>query len=557
MTILGWMMYAVTVGLLLSAAAWLLDRGLVRVALSVRWVWLGSLVLSVGLPFAALPGFQADQNATDESALIGDISPVAAGSPAAGAEGVAQVGWRGRVSDLVGRVFDPAADALNQGVAASAGALTAVIPNPSRLGGWIAVLWASASVVLALVLSWGPARLRRLSRGWPEARAQGRRVRVSPEFGPAAIGVVEPEIVLPRWSLALPAPDLSLVLAHEESHVRARDPLALAVGVLLLVAAPWNPVLWWQLRRLRDAVEVDCDRRVLRGQAGPALYGRILVEVGAHGRMDVLLTPAISGTRSLLERRLDAMKERSRRRELPRTLTASFVALALIMVACNALPPLGPDEPYVVGDSAGSGGVGGSGVDPRPEPGAPGADSTFAVASDPDGGSADDGTAPDPESASTVAPSTTPAPGVAVVPPGPYPAPGGGDGVTPPRTSIPPVGIQGGQRSLGVIGDTIEWIEIPEDPTSQPYFTPYERAPEVTNVEEVRSALVAAYPPVLRDAGIGGTVVLWIYVTDTGDVGNALINELEYSGPLSRAIPPPQLEARRYRSGRSSASGRQ
>ena len=43
MTILGWMVYAVAVGLLLSAAAWLLDRGLVRVALPVRWVWLGAI----------------------------------------------------------------------------------------------------------------------------------------------------------------------------------------------------------------------------------------------------------------------------------------------------------------------------------------------------------------------------------------------------------------------------------------------------------------------------------------------------------------------------------
>jgi len=63
-----------------------------------------------------------------------------------------------------------------------------------------------------------------------------------------------------------------------------------------------------------------------------------------------------------------------------------------------------------------------------------------------------------------------------------------------------------------------------QDLCAQPTFTPYDVAPEVRNVEEVRQALNREYPPVLRDAGIEGTVITWICITDTGDVANVLVN---------------------------------
>ncbi|UUZ52386.1 hypothetical protein LP419_22985 [Massilia sp. H-1] len=43
----------------------------------------------------------------------------------------------------------------------------------------------------------------------------------------------------------------------------ARDPQLLGLALLVLVAMPWNLPMWWQLRRLRHAIEVDCDARVL------------------------------------------------------------------------------------------------------------------------------------------------------------------------------------------------------------------------------------------------------------------------------------------------------
>jgi TonB family protein len=42
--------------------------------------------------------------------------------------------------------------------------------------------------------------------------------------------------------------------------------------------------------------------------------------------------------------------------------------------------------------------------------------------------------------------------------------------------------------------------------------------PELQNVNEVRDALISSYPPLLRDAGIGGTPVVWFFIDETGVV---------------------------------------
>ncbi|UUZ46788.1 hypothetical protein LP420_23520 [Massilia sp. B-10] len=69
--------------------------------------------------------------------------------------------------------------------------------------------------------------------------------------------------MLPLWLTQSQAQQQALVMAHESSHMAARDPQLLGLALLVLVAMPWNLPMWWQLRRLRHAIEVDCDARVL------------------------------------------------------------------------------------------------------------------------------------------------------------------------------------------------------------------------------------------------------------------------------------------------------
>jgi protein TonB len=56
----------------------------------------------------------------------------------------------------------------------------------------------------------------------------------------------------------------------------------------------------------------------------------------------------------------------------------------------------------------------------------------------------------------------------------------------------------------------------PED--AQPTFTPFTVAPEILNRREIVDAMGQVYPPVLREAGIGGVVMVYFYIDETGRV---------------------------------------
>lgn len=63
------------------------------------------------------------------------------------------------------------------------------------------------------------------------------------------------------------------------------------------------------------------------------------------------------------------------------------------------------------------------------------------------------------------------------------------------------------------------------DISAAPTFTPYTVAPSLSNQSEVQRALVREYPPLLRDAGIGGTVTVWFFIDETGQVQDTRVNE--------------------------------
>ena len=58
----------------------------------------------------------------------------------------------------------------------------------------------------------------------------------------------------------------------------------------------------------------------------------------------------------------------------------------------------------------------------------------------------------------------------------------------------------------------------------EPVFTPYTVAPDLRNREEVGRALEREYPPLLRDAGIGGTVTVYLFIDEEGTVQNTRVH---------------------------------
>jgi TonB family protein len=63
------------------------------------------------------------------------------------------------------------------------------------------------------------------------------------------------------------------------------------------------------------------------------------------------------------------------------------------------------------------------------------------------------------------------------------------------------------------------------DLSAGPVFTPMTVRPEIRNRREVQAALMREYPPTLRDAGIGGTVVVWFLISEEGTVLERRVSE--------------------------------
>ena len=172
----------------------------------------------------------------------------------------------------------------------------------------------------------------------------GEEVLLTLDLGPAALAGGRPGIVLPSWTLDLDRSLRRLVLRHEREHLMAGDPWLLLGGIGALVLAPWNLALWWQLGRLRLAIEVDCDRRVLRAERATAAdierYGLLLMALGQRGHgLLRLAMPALSEPVSSLERRIAAMTDRIPPRRWLRASLLAGAALAVVALACATPSP--------------------------------------------------------------------------------------------------------------------------------------------------------------------------------------------------------------------------
>lgn len=144
--------------------------------------------------------------------------------------------------------------------------------------------------------------------------------------------------MIPEWALRLEERLRRLMLLHEGEHVRAGDPRLLGLGLAVVAAMPWNPVVWWLLRRLRLAIELDCDARVLRREPDPRGYGALLLEVGRRFSGTGLVAAALAEPQSFLERRLRRLV-RPKPRGWARALAAGGAAVVLTVLACEAPEP--------------------------------------------------------------------------------------------------------------------------------------------------------------------------------------------------------------------------
>jgi beta-lactamase regulating signal transducer with metallopeptidase domain len=265
--ILHFMWYSLAIGALAASCAWLVERALIGLRSARRFAYIGGICMALLAPALVLV-FNEPEPAAVQAFHV-------QGSP-----------------QLTAGVSDAVAVLVSRSLTSNPGGGSA---NLIAGLAWAAL---STSVIAFYLLSaW---RLSRRTRRWSKSNIGSQPILVSPDIGPAVFGWWRPRVIFPRWLVTAPTEIRQLALAHEDQHLAARDPQVLATATLLSALFPWSPALSWMLRRLRFAMEVDCDARVLRAGIDAGEYGAALLYVSE--RQTPAPAAAMASAMALIER---------------------------------------------------------------------------------------------------------------------------------------------------------------------------------------------------------------------------------------------------------------
>ncbi len=467
--IAAWMLWSIGAGLLLLVAGLAAERLFEG---RRRWVW---VVAGVGTVLLTAVRLSSGSGTKVENPAGGLAIPEVAGPV------ITDAGPGEAVEAAPGTLANASSPAFPR----------VTIPQDSvlhSLDGTLLPAWLTLSAGLALWALIGALRLNRRRRSWKPGTLLGQPVLWSRNTGPAIVGLRRPGVVLPSWVGEVEASQQKLILAHEEEHRRADDGIVRFAMAALTIAFPWNPFLWLHYRRLCLAIELDCDHRVVKRLPDRRwLYGDLLVRVGARGGLRPGFAPtAFAARRSFLERRIGKLLSEGPEVSMAQ---AAFFAFAAIMVAGAAMwapglteeaaqpEELAPAEVYYANMLR-------LGYDFMQPPAmylftpvnAIDSDEVLAFQvweNEPD--------APLPVLSLPAAPS-------------PYTA----------AYEVPPV---------------------PTDASvmEAPQYVDHTTRPELANRWQVKNTLEVNYPAALRNEGIGGTTVLYLFVNTDGTVSETIV----------------------------------
>ena len=223
-----------------------------------------------------------------------------------------------------------------------------VLPAWTRaLDAALLAFWFASSGLIAVGVGLSMLYTHTQRRQWASVELDQVPVLMSDRTGPAVVGVMRRRIVLPRWVFGLSLHERTLVLAHEQEHVRQADPVLTALMLLALILVPWNPVLWAMRSRLRLALEIDCDRRVLHAHAALSSYGALLLRVAERGCAGRIPSVMFSGRSDLRARMKRMLTDRPMHWAARWSRAGLFMLLSAVLVggACVAPRPQPSSQP--------------------------------------------------------------------------------------------------------------------------------------------------------------------------------------------------------------------
>jgi beta-lactamase regulating signal transducer with metallopeptidase domain len=320
----SWMFYSVFVGCAVSVAG-LAGHDLLRSSnRPVRWIWIASIGVIVALTIAAPFRNRSGEPTADRKIIA---VPSSASSARSALDDRRTMIVRARDA-----VIAPLAAALHRTQTVIVGA--PVIVFQALIVSWVV---ASLTLICGFVLSYR--RMMKHVRGLRCVEINGIAVHVSHSTGPAVVGLFPSKIIVSEWLIKRPVREQQIAVAHEMEHIRAADPWVLVVACSIVALMPWNPVLWYCLSRLRLAIEIDCDRRMVQRGVRIEKYGSLLIEISAVQRAMPLVSVAFPGSQSHLERRLIAMTERSVNSKWTTRVATAFVGVSALLAACESNLP--------------------------------------------------------------------------------------------------------------------------------------------------------------------------------------------------------------------------
>lgn len=184
------------------------------------------------------------------------------------------------------------------------------------------------------------ARSRALEDAYRHLVRPGVEIRLCASFGPAVVGVLRPNILIPeRLAASLPADAMRAVILHEAAHIRRNDPVVHALQKFVEALFWWNPAIRWMGARLDVSREIACDVEASRACETPVDYAHALLTAVEHvvPSPGVRFAPALgvadaSGT---LDKRIDGIIE-TRAASGAMARLASLAALLCMAAACVA-----------------------------------------------------------------------------------------------------------------------------------------------------------------------------------------------------------------------------
>jgi TonB family protein len=214
--------------------------------------------------------------------------------------------------------------------------------------------WTSGVAVLALHLSFGWFRLRRIRaqaillavERWPAAvhetarRFGVTRLRLlvsSVVDGPAVIGFVRPAIVVPASALAGLSPShLEAILIHELAHLRRGDYLVNVVQCGVEILLFYHPAVWWVSNQIRREREHCCDDVAASLSADRLTYARALTSLEELRLRSTKLAVGAGGGELLHRIRRVLAPNTVERPRVSGGFAMSVVAAVITLLALNA-----------------------------------------------------------------------------------------------------------------------------------------------------------------------------------------------------------------------------